>query len=136
MSVVVRSVGRSTWRTSGNSKAASGSSTMITGARMSWKASGADYLPVIAAIEQTYGIPTDLLSRIAFEESGIQSIGCERQIRSGRYVPTAATVLPRCRDRAEDAQTAAKYLVVLHRQFDDDLQLAVAAYNWGPGESA
>ena len=33
----------------------------------------------------------------------------------------------------QDAQTAAKYLIVLYRQFDDDWQLAVAAYNWGPG---
>lgn len=35
---------------------------------MTWKDGGEEYLPYIAQMESEYGIPTDLLARIAYQE--------------------------------------------------------------------
>jgi soluble lytic murein transglycosylase-like protein len=102
-----------------------------------WKAGGEAYLPTIAATEIQFGIPTDLLARVAFEECSWRSGVINGTIKSRvgavgmfqlmpQFFPTAGF------SWAEDAQTAGRYLNGLHNKFQD-WQLALAAYNFGPG---
>ncbi len=98
---------------------------------------GPIYLPVLNAAEQQYGIPTNLLARIAYQESRFRA-----DIISGADVSPAGAVgimqlMPQYfpgagADPAADIATAGAYLAKLYGEFDD-WQVAVAAYNDGPG---
>jgi soluble lytic murein transglycosylase-like protein len=102
---------------------------------MNWKKGGEDYLPRLNAAEVRFGIPTDLLARVAFQESswrrdtifgppnpencvGIMQLNL-------RYFPSAG------KDWQADIVMAAQYLSELHARFMD-WTLAVASYDWGP----
>jgi soluble lytic murein transglycosylase-like protein len=103
-----------------------------------WKQGGEPYLPTLAGIEQTYSIPTDLLSRVAFQECSWRPEVIAGTVKSPVGAVGMFQLMPQFFSNAgiswqTDAVIAAKYLVDLHGQFDDDWQLAVAAYNWGPG---
>ena len=92
----------------------------------------AQWLPVLNAAEKIQGIPTDLLARQCYEESGFNP---EARNPSGAvgimqlepmYFPDAG------KNPVNDIATAAAYLAQLHARFTD-WQLALAAYDWGPG---
>jgi membrane-bound lytic murein transglycosylase D len=97
----------------------------------------ATWLPALNAAEAQYGIPHNLLARIAFEESSFlpQIIdGSERSSANcvgimqlnPTYYPNAG------KSPDNDIETAAQLLRSLYDRFND-WQVAVAAYNWGGG---
>ncbi len=104
---------------------------------MSWKDGGDAYLPYIEQLEGEYGIPKDLLARIAFQECSWRSAVIFGQVISSAGAVGMFQLLPKFFEGAgvswkSDAHTAGLYLQDLYREFKD-WQLAVAAYNWGPG---
>jgi soluble lytic murein transglycosylase-like protein len=105
----------------------------------SWKSAGQGpiYVPLLNAAEIKYSIPTDLLARIAFQESSFRPGVINGAIRSSAncvglmqlnpvYYPNAG------KDPVVDIDDAADLLMNLYTRFRD-WQVAVAAYNWGGG---
>lgn len=102
-----------------------------------WKSGGEAYLPFIAQVEQQQGIPTDLLARIAYQECSWRSEVIDGTVKSPAGAVGMFQLIPKFFPGAgiswmSDTDTAGRYLVVLHQEFND-WQMAVAAYNWGPG---
>jgi soluble lytic murein transglycosylase-like protein len=95
------------------------------------------YLPLLMDAERRYGIPADLLARMAYQESRFRD-----DIADGSVVSSAGAVglmqmLPQffpgpLTDPAFAIDTAARYLTQLYQQFGS-WKLAAMAYNWGPG---
>ncbi len=104
-----------------------------------WKnvGQGPVYVPLLNAAEDKYGIPPDLLARIAYQESHFR-----QDIISGAKKSSAGAVglmqlMPQYfpgagQSPTADIATAAQLLVSLFNRFQD-WQLAVAAYNYGGG---
>jgi soluble lytic murein transglycosylase-like protein len=104
-----------------------------------WRAvgEGPTYIPYLNTTEAQYAIPTDLLARIAYQESHFRA-----DIIDGSTVSPAGAVgimqllpqyFPGAGENAiADIATAGQYLAKLYQEFGD-WQLAVAAYNDGPG---
>jgi soluble lytic murein transglycosylase-like protein len=98
---------------------------------------GPTYLPYLNTTESQYGIPRDLLARIAYQESHFRA-----DIISGAKTSPAGAVgimqlmpqyFPGAGENAiADIATAGAYLAQLYNEFSD-WQVAVAAYNDGPG---
>jgi soluble lytic murein transglycosylase-like protein len=104
-----------------------------------WAAAGEGptYQPTFAVVESNNGIPTNLLYRIGYQESHFRP-----DIIDGSTVSPAGAVgimqlmpqfFPGAGENAQtDIATAGAYLAKLYGKFND-WQLAVAAYNDGPG---
>lgn len=105
-----------------------------------WKqvANAERYLPALRAAELRYSLPTDLLARIAYQESHWRD-----DIVSGQKVSSAGAVglmqlVPKWHpgvdplNVAQSIDYAGRYLRQLYTQFKS-WPLAVAAYNAGPG---
>jgi soluble lytic murein transglycosylase-like protein len=95
---------------------------------------GAQYYAEIESIGASYGLPANLLSRVAYQESrfnpaaknaGSGALGMFQIVP--RWHPTAEPL-----DWRKAADYAAGYLTQLYRQFGT-WSKALAAYNWGPG---
>lgn len=112
----------------------------FVGSVVNWSppSSAAPYLPAIDDAEQRYGIPHNLLARVAYQESRFRP-----DIISGAVVSAAGAlglmqIVPRFHpdvdalDPFASIDYAGKFLRQLYRQFGD-WKLALAAYNWGPG---
>ena len=94
------------------------------------------YVPFINQVESQAGIPANLLARVAYQETHFNDIG------PGTPVSPAGAVglfqlMPQFFPGAganwqEDTTTAADYLLKLYTEFGD-WQVALAAYNDGPG---
>lgn len=104
-----------------------------------WKFSGdaQKWLPVLAAAEMRHGIPTDLLARIAFQESSFRPGVISGAIKSKPGAVGIMQLLPKYNpgagvDPVADIDRAGTVLDALYRRFRD-WQEAVAAYNWGEG---
>ena len=107
---------------------------------MSWETEGEGpkWLPVLNNAEARYKIPTDLLARVAYQESRFRS-----DIISGAIVSPAGAVgimqlMPQFFpsagiNPATDIDSAGCMLANLHVRFGD-WQIALAAYNWGGGD--
>lgn len=102
------------------------------------KTRGAPYAGMLAQAEADYGIPSMMLARLAYQESRFRL-----DIISGQKVSSAGAVgimqiVPRWHpdvnplDVGASIRYAAKYLASLYRQFGS-WELALQAYNWGPG---
>ena len=101
---------------------------------------GPTYMPYFATTEQQYGIPTNLLARIGYQESHFRA-----DIINGSTVSPAGAVgimqlMPEYFPNAgqnpvSDIATAGQYLAQLYQEFGD-WQVATAAYNDGPGNLA
>lgn len=98
----------------------------------------APYVEALRAAEVKHGIPSDLLVRVAYQESRFRT-----DIITGAKVSSAGAVglmqiVPRWHpdinplDWRAAADYAGGYLAKLYRQFGS-WALALAAYNWGPG---
>jgi soluble lytic murein transglycosylase-like protein len=96
------------------------------------------YLPTLRATELRYGIPQDLLARMAYQESRFRD-----DIVSGAKVSSAGAqgimqIVPKWHpgvnplNVSQAIDYAGNYLRQLHAQFKS-WPLAVAAYNAGPG---
>jgi soluble lytic murein transglycosylase-like protein len=104
-----------------------------------WKqtANAQTYLPALNAAEEKYALPEDLLARLAYQESHFREDIVSGALKSPVGAVGLMQLMPQFFPGAgaswqADILTAAKYLANLHRQFQD-WQLAIAAYNWGPG---
>lgn len=108
---------------------------MVSG--VNWKDGGEQYLPTIAQDEIAFGIPTDLLARIAYQECSWRPEVIYGQIKSPAGAVGMFQLMPQFfpnagRSWEDDSVTAGDYLTQLYREFKD-WQMAVAAYDWGPG---
>jgi soluble lytic murein transglycosylase-like protein len=104
-----------------------------------WKSQGdgPKWVPVLNATEDKYAIPTDLLARVAYQESRFRediisgattsSAGCVGIMQlNPEYFPDAG------KDPKADINSAGQLLQSLYGRFND-WQVALAAYNWGGG---
>lgn len=118
----------------------------VEGATLGWASVGAGptWVPVINEAEASAGIPTNLLARMAYEESSFRQSVIDGSIASSagaqgilqlepasfpalRLTPPYST-----QDTSDQISTAAAYLSQLYSEFQDWSQ-AVGAYNAGPG---
>jgi len=99
------------------------------------------YLPALRAAELRYGLPPDLLARVAYQESRFRDDIVNGTTRSSAGAVGLMQVVPRWHptlgeagalDPARAIDYAGNYLRQLHVQFKS-WPLAVAAYNAGPG---
>jgi soluble lytic murein transglycosylase-like protein len=110
--------------------------TIIPGSWMT-QGLGPTYVPYFNQVEAQLGIPTNLLARIGYQESHFRE-----DIISGAVTSSAGAIgimqlMPQYfpgagQNPQTDIATAGQYLESLYTQFGD-WQVAVAAYNDGPG---
>lgn len=98
---------------------------------------GPTYVPILNTTEAQYGIPPDLLARIAYQESHFRSDIIDGTTTSPAGAVGIMQLMPQYFPGAgenpmDDIATAGQYLAKLYQEFGD-WQLAVAAYNDGPG---
>lgn len=124
----------------------------VTAAVAGWKnvKDGPTWVPVLNAAEQQYGIPTDLLARIAYQEShfrpeiidgskassagalGLMQLIPGANSKGVEYYPSVNVPRPfTADDTRAQIQEAAQFLASLMNRYND-WALAVAAYNDGP----
>jgi soluble lytic murein transglycosylase-like protein len=101
---------------------------------------GPTYLPYLNTTEAQYAIPTDLLARIAYQESHFRADIISGATKSPAGAVGIMQLMPQYFPGAgenpmADIATAGQYLAKLYQQFGD-WQVAVAAYNDGPGNLA
>jgi soluble lytic murein transglycosylase-like protein len=100
--------------------------------------SAAPYRLTIDAAEGQHGIPHKLLGRLLYQESRFRPDIIDGRVISSAGAIGIAQIVPRWhpdvnpRDPIASIWYAAKYLTALKRQFGT-WPLALAAYNWGPG---
>lgn len=95
------------------------------------------YLPLLADAESRYGIPPDLLARLAYQESRFREDIADGSVNSPAGAVGLMQMLPQyfpgpLTNPAFAIDTAARYLRQLYDRFGS-WQLAAAAYNAGPG---
>lgn len=101
----------------------------------------APYLPALTAAEVAQGIPAGLLVRLAYQESRFRPEIISGALQSRAGAIGIMQIIPRFHpgvnplDPAQAIPYAARYL---RQQFDrfGSWELALAAYNWGPGNVA
>lgn len=101
------------------------------------------YSAAIAAAEQRYGLPPNLLHSLLYQESHFRTDIIDGTTRSvtgavgiAQFEPdTAAQFGIDPTDPYQAISAAAHYLANLHKEFGS-WSAAVAAYNWGPGNVA
>lgn len=96
------------------------------------------YLEEIARAERTHGLPRDLLARLIYQESRFRQDIITGKVQSSAGAQGIAQIVPKWHPNVdplnpvESIHYAARYLKQLRDQFGD-YRLALAAYNWGPG---
>lgn len=102
------------------------------------KPENAQYLQWLQAVEQRAGIPPFMLVRLAYQESRFRPDIISGQTLSPAGAAGLMQIVPRWHPTVDalDAHAsidyAADYLARLYRQFGT-WELALQAYNWGPG---
>jgi soluble lytic murein transglycosylase-like protein len=102
-----------------------------------WKLGGELYLPALAVSERNYGIPTDLLARVAFQECSWRVPVIDYTVQSdvgamGMFQLMPADFPDVGKGWQSDMAIAAGELVRLYHHFID-WQDSIAAYDWGQG---
>jgi soluble lytic murein transglycosylase-like protein len=128
-----------------NERSAAGNQTMIEKLTGQWlqdlETRGAEYKPLLLAAEERNGIPAFLLVRLAWQESRFRKDIVTGATVSGAGAVGIMQIVPRwhpsmtisdCQTPAIAIPYAAGYLRALYRQFNS-WELALKAYNWGPG---
>ena len=95
------------------------------------------YLPYLNDAEVKFGIPTNLLARVAYQESRFRSDIISGKTKSPVGAVGIMQLMPQYFPGAginpvADIYTAAAELQRLYNRFGD-WQLAIASYNWGQG---
>lgn len=95
------------------------------------------YLPLLRAAEDANGIPRDLLTRVAYQESRFRPDVINGQVISSAGAVGIMQIVPRWHpgvnplDPGQAIPYAARYLADQARRFGS-WAYALAAYNWGP----
>jgi len=113
------------------------------GALVYWKrsANAQKYLPTLNAAEDAYDIPRDLLARVAYQESHFRDDIISGATQSSAGAQGLMQLVPKWYpgvnplDPFQAINAAAKSLANYYQQFRS-WKLALAAYNWGPGNLA
>ncbi len=91
----------------------------------------------LEALEQEYKLPKGLLSAVMHQESAGDPQAMSHAGAKGLFQfmrPTAKDMGLEDRSHPQDsALAAAKYLSMLYARYDKNLELSLAAYNWGLG---
>lgn len=96
------------------------------------------YVGHILNAEQKYKIPPGMLGRLLYQESHFRQDIITGKLKSSAGAIGIAQIVPKWHpgvdpyDPYASIDYAGKYLRQLYNQFDD-WRLALAAYNWGPG---
>jgi soluble lytic murein transglycosylase-like protein len=102
----------------------------------------ADVLALLTAAAARYNVPAALAIRVANQESGGNQYNPDGSLKTSpagaigvmQLMPgTAAQLGVDPADTAENIDGGVRYLGQMLAQFGGDPQLALAAYNWGPG---
>jgi soluble lytic murein transglycosylase-like protein len=118
----------------------------VESATLGWASvgEGPTWVPVINEAEASAGIPTNLLARMAYEESSFRqnvidgtvssSAGAQGilQLEPASFPSLRLTPPYSTQDTSDQISAAAAYLMQLYNEFADWSQ-AVGAYNAGPG---
>ena len=107
---------------------------------MPWRVpdSAAPYLPLLRAAEDRYGIPRDLLTRVAYQESRFRPDIITGQVVSSAGAVGIMQIVPRWHPGVDPLNVpqaidyGARFLRENYDRFGS-WPLALAAYNWGPG---
>lgn len=99
------------------------------------------YAEFISNIERKYGLPTDLLARLLYQESRYRTDVINGVNRSpagalgiAQFMPSTAAWLHVDPLNPQDAiNGAGQYLKYLYNRFTGNWQYALMAYNWGEG---
>lgn len=128
-----------------NARSAGGNLSLVEAVSADWlndlATRGAPYRETFAAVEDIHSMPRHLLARLAWQESRFRA-----DIITGRTVSQAGAlgimqIVPKwhpsmtpadCLNPAKAIPYAGGYLAQLRRQFGS-WELALKAYNWGPG---
>lgn len=94
------------------------------------------FAPMIERASQETGVPQDLIQRVIMAESSGNPSAVSNKGATGlmQLMPATAKGLgvdPR--DPAQNIQGGSRYLGQMMDKYDGDQRLALAAYNWGPG---
>lgn len=108
-----------------------------------WKrsANAARFIPALHTAEDANDIPRDLLARVAYQESHFRDDIISGKLKSSEGAEGIMQIIPRWHPDAQPLDPyaaiayAGEYLAALFRQFGT-WKLALAAYNWGPGNLA
>ncbi len=110
-----------------------------------WKIGGAQWLPDLNAAELRYGLPIDLLARMAFQECSWRPGVIDGTIVSSagalgilqlmpRFFTTVRVPVPFApADTLAQIAQSGEFLAALHHTFND-WQISLCAYNWGQGD--
>jgi len=120
-------------------------SALMEGSAVYWKTNEyPQYASAISDAENRWGIPTDLLARLLYQESRYRAdviSGVNRSpvgaVGIAQFMPDTATQygLTDRTDPFASIEAAAHYLHDLYNMFND-WRSALMAYNWGPGNVA
>lgn len=100
--------------------------------------SGEKYKPLFVAAEKKYGLPENLLARVAYQESRFRDDIISGKLKSGAGAVGIMQIVPRWHpgidplDVPAAVDYAGRYLAQLKGQFGTWVH-ALAAYNWGQG---
>ena len=110
---------------------------MVVGLGLEGLGAVSDYSATIASAANTYGIDPNLLTQVIKAESNgdpnaVSPVGAMGLVQ---LMPGTANYLGVTNpfDPTQSINAGAKYLSQLLKQFGGDTSLALAAYNWGPG---
>lgn len=109
--------------------------TVTSTARKIWDAIPASpYLPLLKSVEQSFGIPETLLTRMAWIESRFSPAAYNASSGATGILQIVPKAHPGVNAKDPNAAIpyAANYLRQLYGQFGS-WEKAAAAYNWGPG---
>jgi soluble lytic murein transglycosylase-like protein len=108
--------------------------TSVSGARINWE-NQRRFLPIVAQAAQTYQLDEALLHALISTESGYEAgaVSPKGAVGLMQLMPETGKRygVTNLRDPGQNIRAGARYLHDLLRQFDNDLRLALAAYNAG-----
>ena len=106
---------------------------------MAWQTEGEGptWITTLGETEVKYGIPTGLLARVAYQESRFREDIISGMVKSPAGAVGIMQLMPQYWPGAgvspeKDIDDAGRFLSGLFTRFED-WQVALAAYNWGPG---